>query len=36
MQKQLSHQEFKQRQKLHKNDIIFVLENLQHMMCLTI
>lgn len=31
MQKQLSHQEFKQRQKLRKNNIIFVLENLQHM-----
>ncbi len=31
MQKQLNHQEFKHRQKVRKNNIIFVLENLQHM-----
>lgn len=30
MQKQLSHHEFKTQQKENKNDIIFVLDNLEH------
>ena len=30
MQKQLTHYEFKQMQKSNKNDIIFVLDNLEH------